>query len=163
TRMDLRGRRFRQEAHRHLYGKWPYPCILAEPLHEPSFHAGVQRTHSEEQERSSRPGRGNRGGARSPCQLRPPHDGFDHRVSGEGRAGFALACATSFGRSLPFGATTLLSKNRAARRRHSGRSRAVKITRSGECKNSPKNAFVEDFVIDLLAAESLADRMEAGA
>lgn len=39
----------------------------------------------------------------------------------------------------------------------------MKITRSGECKNSPKNAFVEDFVIDWLASESLSDRMEAGA
>lgn len=36
----------------------------------------------------------------------------------------------------------------------------MKITRSGECKNSPKNAFVEDFVVDLLASESLSDRME---
>src|SRR5690606_26681226 len=70
-------------------------------------------------------------------------------------------CATSFGRLLHFG-TTLLSKNQSAGRRHSGRSQVVKITRSGECKNSPKNAFVEDFVVDLLASGSVADRMEAG-
>ncbi len=36
----------------------------------------------------------------------------------------------------------------------------MKITRSGKCKNSPKNAFVEDFVIDLIAANSLAGRVE---
>lgn len=35
----------------------------------------------------------------------------------------------------------------------------MKITRSGECKNSPKNAFVEDFVIDLLAGKVLAGRI----
>lgn len=37
---------------------------------------------------------------------------------------------------------------------------AMKITRSGECKNSPKNAFVEDFVVDLLAGKDLSGRME---
>lgn len=30
-------------------------------------------------------------------------------------------------------------------------------------QNSPRNAFVEDFVVDFLASESLSDRMEAGA
>lgn len=39
----------------------------------------------------------------------------------------------------------------------------MKVTRSGECKNSPRNAFVEDFVVDWLAAESLSGRLEAGA
>ena len=38
----------------------------------------------------------------------------------------------------------------------------MKITRSGECKNSPKNAFVEDFVVDWLTTESLSGRIEAG-
>ena len=39
----------------------------------------------------------------------------------------------------------------------------MKVTRSGECKNSPKNAFVEDFVVDWLASNDLSGRMEAGA
>ncbi len=39
----------------------------------------------------------------------------------------------------------------------------MKVTRSGECKNSPKNAFVEDFVVDWLASGDLSDRMEGGA
>ncbi len=39
----------------------------------------------------------------------------------------------------------------------------MKVTRSGECKNSPKNAFVEDFVVDWLASDSPSARMEAGA
>ena len=36
----------------------------------------------------------------------------------------------------------------------------MKITRSGKCTNSPKNAFVEDFVIDLIAGISLEGRVE---
>lgn len=36
----------------------------------------------------------------------------------------------------------------------------MKITRSGKCKNSPKNAFVEDAVIDLIATISLKGRVE---
>lgn len=36
----------------------------------------------------------------------------------------------------------------------------MKITRSGECKNSPKNAAVEDLVIDLITGTSLAGRVE---
>lgn len=36
----------------------------------------------------------------------------------------------------------------------------VRVIRSGECKNSPKNAFVEDFVIDLLARADLRGRIE---
>ncbi|KQT50170.1 hypothetical protein ASG47_20085 [Devosia sp. Leaf420] len=39
----------------------------------------------------------------------------------------------------------------------------MKVTRSGECKNSPKNAFVEDFLVDWLASDNLSGRMEAGA
>lgn len=39
----------------------------------------------------------------------------------------------------------------------------MKVTRSGECKNSPKNAFVEDFVVDWLASDNLSGRLEAGA
>ena len=49
---------------------------------------------------------------------------------------------------------------RGAKRRDSEKGNTMKITRSGDCKNSPKNAFVEDFVIDLLAAKSLAGRLE---
>ena len=47
-----------------------------------------------------------------------------------------------------------------AKRRNSEGGNTVKITRSGDCKNSPKNAFVEDFIIDLLAANSLMGRVE---
>lgn len=36
----------------------------------------------------------------------------------------------------------------------------MRITRSGECKNSPKNAFIEDLVVDLLAGNELSGRME---
>jgi len=36
----------------------------------------------------------------------------------------------------------------------------MKINRSGECKNSPKNAFVENLVIDLFTATSLEGRVE---
>jgi len=36
----------------------------------------------------------------------------------------------------------------------------MKITRSGECKNSPKNAFVENLVIDLIAGSGIAGRVE---
>lgn len=39
----------------------------------------------------------------------------------------------------------------------------MKITRSGKCKNSPKNAFVEDFVVDLLAGNELWGRVEEDA
>jgi len=35
----------------------------------------------------------------------------------------------------------------------------MKIKRSGECGNSPKNAFVEDFVLDLLAGKTLSERV----
>ena len=38
----------------------------------------------------------------------------------------------------------------------------VKITRSGECKNSPKNGFVEEFAIDLLSGADLTDRLAGG-
>lgn len=36
----------------------------------------------------------------------------------------------------------------------------MKITRSGECKNSPKNAFVEELVIGLISGTSLAESVQ---
>ena len=39
----------------------------------------------------------------------------------------------------------------------------MKITRSGECKNSPKNAFVEDFVIDFITSAEIRGRVEDSA
>jgi hypothetical protein len=39
----------------------------------------------------------------------------------------------------------------------------MKITRSGECGNSPKNAFVEDFIIALIRGDDLADKLTGGA
>lgn len=39
----------------------------------------------------------------------------------------------------------------------------MKITRSGACGNSPKNAFVEDFAVDLARGADLADRLDTGA
>ena len=39
----------------------------------------------------------------------------------------------------------------------------MRITRSGECGNSPKNAFVEDFIIDLITGEDLQGRLVEGA
>ena len=32
----------------------------------------------------------------------------------------------------------------------------MKITKSGECGNSPKNAFVEDFIIDFICANDVS-------
>lgn len=39
----------------------------------------------------------------------------------------------------------------------------VKVTRSAQCKNSPKNAFVEDFVIDLIAGARIEGKVADGA
>lgn len=36
----------------------------------------------------------------------------------------------------------------------------MRVIRSGECRNSPKNAFVEDFVIDLLSQADLRGRVD---
>jgi hypothetical protein len=35
----------------------------------------------------------------------------------------------------------------------------MKVTRSGECSNSPKNAFVEDFTIALALGDDPGDRL----
>lgn len=39
----------------------------------------------------------------------------------------------------------------------------MQLIRSGECGNSPKNAFVEEFTIDLITGSRLDDRMADGA
>jgi len=38
----------------------------------------------------------------------------------------------------------------------------VRVIRSGDCKNSAKNSFVEEFTIDLFSQQSLAGRLEGG-
>lgn len=58
----------------------------------------------------------------------------------------------------------VMSKSRAVQRHQLiNGAKIVKIMGSRECKNSPKNAFVEDFVVDLLAAKSLAGRVDKSA
>jgi hypothetical protein len=39
----------------------------------------------------------------------------------------------------------------------------MKVTRSGECGNSPKNAFVEDFIIALVLSDDPGDRLSQDA
>ncbi|WP_417578689.1 hypothetical protein [Pelagibacterium sp.] len=39
----------------------------------------------------------------------------------------------------------------------------MKITRSADCKNSPKNAFVEELVIGLFTGANLATHLQDGA
>ncbi|UYN99431.1 MAG: hypothetical protein KIT02_16215 [Devosia sp.] len=39
----------------------------------------------------------------------------------------------------------------------------MKVTRSGACGNSPKNAFVEDFAVDLARGADLSGKLDTGA